>query len=194
MMLDDICKEIISALRKNGLTYARDMKNIVDHSTETINTHLKHIVGKQVTFQLQGKKKYYFITPKSKNDFEKIDEARQIQLAKIRGYVKKSLTCLEKIDDEESIKLFVKVTKLFFLVFGKIQVYKSGIEKPDLLKTWLKEEEDLKEIFEKIASPKNLECRILIQASLGIDIDYLMKDIENDIKQIEQKNNIKSLE
>ncbi len=194
MMLDNICKDIIKALKKHGLTYARDLPTIIDYSGETINTHLKHIVGKEITFQLQGKKKYYFLTPKSKNTFEKIDEDRQIQLAKIRGYVKKSLTYLNKIDDEESLKLFVKVSKLFFLEFGKIQVYKSGIEKPDLLKTWLKEEEDLKEIFEKIASPKNLDDRKLLQAMLGIEISFLMKDIENDIKQIEDKTNGKYLE
>ena len=191
--MDYICKDIIKALKKEGQIYVRDFKEKTGYPAKTIGIHLKHLNGNQITFQLQEKKKYYFLA-KSKNKFEEIDEDRQIQLAKIRGYVKKSLIYLNEIDDEESIKLFVKVTKLFFLVFGKIQVYKSGIEKPDLLKTWLKEEEDLKEIFEKIASPKNLECRILIQASLGIDIDYLMKDIENDIKQIEQKNNIKSLE
>jgi len=78
--------------------------------------------------------------------------------------------------------------------FGKIHVYKSGIDKPDLLKTWLKEEEDLKEIFEKIASPKSLEHRKLLQAFLGIDISFSMKDIDNEFKQFELKNNIKSLE
>jgi len=193
-MLDDICKDIIKGLKKHGPTYTRDLPTIINYSGETINLHLKHIVGKQITFQLQGKKKYYFLTPKSKNTFEKIDEERQIELAKIRGYVKKALFYLENFDNEDSVKLFVKVSKLIFLEFGKIHVYKSGIEKPDLLKTWLKEEEDLKEIFEKIASPKSLEHRKLLQAFLGIDISFSMKDIDNEFKQFELKNNIKSLE
>lgn len=192
--MDDICKDITKGLKKYGQIYVRDLPEKIGYSAQTINLHLKHINGKQITFQLKGKKKYYFLTPKSGNSAQKIQEATDDELAKIRGFLKKSLLYLENIDDKDSIELFSKVSKLILLEFGKIYVYKSGIEKKDFLKTWLKEEEDLKEILEKIASPKNLANRLLLESVIGMDIYKSIKEIENDIKQIEDKNNIKYLE
>ena len=88
---------------------------------------------------------------------------------------------------------FTRYAKLVLLELGKIYVYKSGIDKNSILKTWLKEEVELKEILEKISSPKMLENRLLLEAVIGMDIYKAMKDIENHIKQIEDKNNIKQI-
>ena len=51
------------------------------------------------------------------------------------------------------------------------------------------------EILESLASPKNLEFRKLLEAYVGFDTVNLIKEIEAEIKEIEDKSqNKKELE
>ena len=105
--------------------------------------------------------------------------------------MKKTLSLYQNTHDEYYLGLVLKVGKLLLMELGKIYVYKSGLEKKDYLKRWIDEENDLTEILESLASPKNLEFRKLLEAYVGFDTVNLIKEIEAEIKEIEDKSQSK---
>jgi len=189
--MDKICKDIIKALGEEDEIYVRDFQKKTGYPSKTINAHLKHIDGEKISFQFKDRKKYYFLLPKQQLSAQKIDEQTVENIAKIRGLMKKTLSLYQNTHGEYYLGLVLKVGKLLLLELGKIYVYKSGLEEKDYLKRWIDEENDLTEILESLASPKNLEFRKLLEAYIGFDTVNLIKEIEAEIKEIEDKSQSK---